>query len=161
MKFFIQKDLEKYFPKLFEAMNFHITNITKSYLGIAKRDLKILKKNFSNKKLYHFIRGVEFASIISSGELDVFKALENNYETLRTIRTDIDLHKDSFIVGFYEAKMNKLRNDLDDIKLKSKQAYFIDYWIRDIYTRCKHKQLDFIDYNTLVVDAVLEDKFGY
>lgn len=154
-------DFKTKFPDLFNSLNFKITNIEKSYLGMAKRDLKSYRKQPSNKKLYHIIRGIEFAESIDSGEDDIYGKLNQIHDDLKLIREDDNRTIDTELIESYENMMNTLRVHLKDIPLTDRQIYFIDYFIREVYIKNKDIQKDFIDYNTLIIDAVYSDKFGY
>ncbi len=137
-------------------------NTIKSYLGMAKRDLKILKYNFSNKKLYHFIRGLAFAEAILNNR-NIFDVLEENKLNLENCRNDSSLNKDSFIVGFYESKMNALRESIKDKQFKpsSSDLHDINKVISNIYYQYLNVQFTHINYGSLIEDAVYEEKFNY
>lgn len=137
-------------------------NTIKSYLGMAKRDIKMLKYNFSNKKLYHFIRGVEFAGSILNNQ-NIFDTLEENRLNLENCRNNGSLNKDSFMVGFYESKMNVLRESIKDKQCKpsSQDMYNINVAILNEYNAYSYFQKIFIDYGTIIEDAVYEEKFNY
>jgi len=63
--------------------NFINYNIIKSYLGLAKRDLKMYLsgKDSTPKKLSHFYRSVLFAEQLMGGELDLLKHRDFLYGT--------------------------------------------------------------------------------
>jgi hypothetical protein len=93
-------------------------NIIKSYLGMAKRDFKMLNKkdkNF-NKKASHFVRGVIFAQMLLKGDLDV--SFKNN-KYLLSLLSNIKNNNMSTIeildtCSTYETLMNELRKTLND-----------------------------------------------
>lgn len=156
-------EFRKQFKDLYSLANkLDKINTIKSYLGMAKRDIKMLKYDFNNKKLYHFVRGVEFASAILNDQ-NIFNILEENRLNMENCRNDSSLNKDSFIVGFYETKMNTLRESIKDkqFKPKSFDIMNINVAIFKIYYLYRDKQLDYIDYDSLIEDAVYEDKFNY
>jgi predicted nucleotidyltransferase len=114
--------LEKY------KSNFINYNVIKSYLGLAKRDLKIWKSttkkgNYSNsdsdKKLSHFFRGVIVARMLldkkytsNFNETKTFDN-ENDFEILYTSKTG-SLNNLSHIVMQYENYMLEIREELND-----------------------------------------------
>lgn len=152
------------FRKQFSNLYFFVNkldpiNTIKSYLGMAKRDLKILKYNFSNKKLYHFIRGLAFAEAILNNR-NIFDVLEENKLNLENCRNDSSLNKD---VGFYESKMNALRESIKDKQFKpsSSDLHDINKVISNIYYQYLNDQFTHINYGSLIEDAVYEEKFNY
>ena len=107
-------EFRKKFPDLYFFVNkLDKINTVKSYLGMAKRDIKAFKKEPSNKKAYHIQRGLLFADAILKGH-DIFDSLEENRLNLENCRAD----SYSFIVGFYETKMNTLRESIKDKQFK-------------------------------------------
>lgn len=155
------------FRKEFKNLYFFVNkldkiNTIKSYLGIAKRDLKMLKYEFTNKKLYHFVRVIEFADAILKDQ-NIFNVLEEIRMNLENCRNDESLFKDSSIVGFYESKMISLRESIKDKQFKplSWDMYNINQATSKIYYLYRDKQLDYINYDSLIEDAVYEEKFNY
>lgn len=53
-------EFKKKFPNLRDALNYNNTKIVKSYLGMAKRDLKTIRKQYNTKTASHFVRGLMF-----------------------------------------------------------------------------------------------------
>ncbi len=157
-------EFKEKFPNLWIFLNFRpITNVTKSYLGLAKRDLKSFKNlpqdkynTDTYKYISHFIRGILVAEDINN----VHNIIAHNHKLLRSIKTgEIVLSKDQFLE--YENKMNELRNNLKDYKFKSYDIANINTAIANVYNDYAHKQKSYIEYGTLIEDAIYEDKFGY
>ena len=155
------------FRKEFKDLYFFVNkldkiNTIKSYLGMVKRDIKALKKDHSNKKAYHIQRGLLFADAILNN-LNIFEILETHRLNLENCRDDKSLGKDSFIVDFYEAKMNSLRESIKDKQFKplSWDMYNINQAISNIYYLYSDKQVYYINYDNLIEDAVYEEKFNY
>lgn len=154
---------EKFKDLWFFLNKINITNITKSYLGLSKRDLKSFKNlpldkynADTYKKISHFIRGVLVAEDINS----VHNIIAYNHELLMQLKAgEIILSKDQILE--YENKMNELRTNLKDYKFKASDIYNINTVIAKIYYENINKQLSFIDYGRLIEDAIYEDKFGY
>ena len=137
-------------------------NIIKSYLGMAKRDIKTFKKEPSNKKAYHIIRGILFAESILN-RINIFETLGKYIENLSKIRYSEILLDFEFILKRYEYKMNALRKYINDkqLKLNATDMYNINNEILNIYNEYKDHQLTFIDYGTLIEDAIYNEKFNY
>lgn len=154
------KEFQEKFPEL-SNIKYNI-NVVKSYLGIAKRDFKILKKDFSNKKLYHFVRGVEFAEAVLK-DVDIFETLKENFDNLKNVRNNQTLNEHSVIVSFYGNKMESLKLEIKDNneKLSSTEAYIINKNIIKYYEQYKEKQKDFINYGNLIEEAIYNEKFNY
>ena len=57
--------------------------------------------------------------------------------------------------------MNALRNNLKDDKFKASDIYNINAAVSNIYNDYTSKQASFIDYGTLIEDAIYDYKFGY
>jgi len=109
----------------FDFINY---NVIKSYLGLAKRDLKIWKSttkngNYSNaesdKKLSHFLRGVITARMLLDNKYTTnFKKSstfdnENDFEILYMSKSGA-LNSLSTIVMQYESYMFEMREELND-----------------------------------------------
>jgi predicted nucleotidyltransferase len=133
-------------------------NIIKSYLGMAKRDVKMLKKELSHKKAYHIKRGILFAESILN-DMDIFETLENMRTHLEEIRNSRVVLLD---LEHMESKINYLRESIKDkqFKLNSTDMHNINTAILNVYNEYKVQQI-FIDYGTLIEDAVYEEKFNY
>lgn len=154
-------EFKKKFYNLFFFVNkLDKINTVKSYLGMVKRDIKALKKEHSNKKAYHIQRGVLFANcIMRDGDI---------FETLETMRTHLNEIRNSRVVlldlEYIETRMNELRESIKDkqFKPKSFDMYNISNAIYEIYFTFKDTiQPIFIDYDSLIEDAIYEDKFNY
>lgn len=138
-------------------------NTVKSYLGIAKRDLKLFKKEQSNKKAYHIQRGISFAQSIIE-EIDIFETIQTHRESLALLRDKHSLLDFDNIIKGAEYKMNLLRESIKDKQFKpsSWDMHNINNAIYDIYFTFKDRtQPSFIDYDSLIEDAVYEEKFNY
>ena len=137
-------------------------NIIKSYLGMAKRDIKTFKKEPSNKKAYHIIRGILFAESILN-DVNIFYSLDIHRKNLSTIRDTGTLLDFEGFIQIQEARINYLRESIKDkqFKLSSTDMYNINTAILNIYNEYKDQQQIFIDYGTLIEDAVYEEKFNY
>lgn len=161
----LQSDMFKQtFSNLWLCLNdIDITNITKSYLGLAKRDLKSFKNLPQDKyapdtykKVSHFVRGVLVSENINS----VHYIISDNHDLLTSIKnSEFTLDKSHILE--YENKMNELRNNLKDYKFRSDEVKRINDAICEIYSYYDDKQLTYIDYGHLIEDAIYEDKFGY
>ena len=108
----------KEFRKQFKDLYFFVNeldkiNTIKSYLGMAKRDIKSFKKEPSNKKAYHIQRGILFAESILN-MVDIFETLGKYIENLSKIRDSEILLDFEFILKRYEYKMNALREYIND-----------------------------------------------
>lgn len=95
--------------------SFYNYTVIKSYLGMAKRDYKILNKRYNGKKTSHFIRGVLFAQEILEYNLDSESAdLRNTWDSNRDLLKSVkeSVNKDDFLVkiNLYESKMNAIRS---------------------------------------------------
>lgn len=152
------------FRKQFPDLYFHVNNLdkintVKSYLGMAKRDIKSFKKEPSDKKAYHISRGILFANCIINNK-NIFEILEDTRTQLKEIRndySDIDIYH-------LETVMNSLRESIKDKQFKpsSLDMANINNDIYDIYCSFIDTiQPIFIDYVSLIEDAVYEEKFNY
>jgi len=116
---------------LWECRNYFINyNIIKSYLGLAKRDLKYWRKDTNNgklhtletnKKLSHFVRGVIYASKLLDNEfsLDLTKSttfgeVYNDHELLYSIKSGLSTIIFEKIVIYFESMMDILRKKLNE-----------------------------------------------
>lgn len=102
---------------LYEKRDQFITyNLIRSYLGLAKRDLKLYKKKKESYKLFHFVRGIEVADLLLnqrhySNNLNEFSFKD----LLLAIKNEqISNANISGILKEYEQKMNHLRSDLNE-----------------------------------------------
>ena len=151
------------FRKEFKDLYFFVNkldkiNTIKSYLGMAKRDIKAFKKEHSIKKAYHIQRGILFANcIMRNGDI---------FETLETMRTHLEEIRNSRVLldlEHIETRMNSLRESIKDKQFNplSQDMYNINVAISKIYYSYRDKQLDYINYNSLIEDAIYEEKFNY
>ena len=153
------------FYNLYHKLSKYKLKIIKSYLGMANRDLKSLRKEFSGKKLSHFIRGVEFAhSLANDRDLFEFVLDYNKRMYLLEIKNN-DFVDDSTLetVAIYETRMDTLRAVVDSArveKLSWEDAALINYIIEDVYKKF-HKGVDSLDINMLFCKAIYNDDFGY
>lgn len=105
-------------------------NIIKSYLGLAKRDLKFWRKDTydgeknkmeTNKKLSHFVRGVIFANnlLLNTFSMDLSKTSTyagsgyNDFELLNSIKNGESTDYFAEYVLYFEFLMSSLRDDLN------------------------------------------------
>lgn len=117
-------------------------NIIKSYLGLAKRDLKYYKKDTSNlrnhtketnKKLSHFVRGIIFAKMLLSGyfvvdmeDTNTFGDFVPDLDLLTRIKDGTTEAMNAELVHYFENAMNELRIELNH-KLETGQiSRFMD-----------------------------------
>ena len=137
-------------------------NIIKSYLGMAKRDLKMLKKETNNKKAYHIKRGILFAESILN-DVNIFCTLDIHRENLSIIRDTRTLLDFECFIQIYEARINQLRVSIKDKQSRpfSQDMRNINESILEVYNKYPLVQQTFIDYGTLIEDAIYQDKFGY
>lgn len=159
------KNHSKEFKFLSELEVFNNVNVIKSYLGMAKRDLKALKGNFSTKKLYHLSRGILFAEAMLNSKC-IFEALKENYSKLKEIREkDVYFYTESYLIGLNVLiiKMNKLREQIQnkEFKLTADDVLIIDSIISNIVNQKMYKIKTNINYKNLIVDAVYNNKFNY
>ena len=155
------------FRKEFKDLYFFVNkldkiNTIKSYLGMAKRDIKMLKKEPSNKKAYHIKRGILFAESMLN-DVNIFETLNTHRENLSLIRDTGSLLDFEHIIKRDETRINYLRESIKDKYFKplSWDMYNINVAISKIYYLYIDKQLDYINYDSLIEDAVYEEKFNY
>lgn len=159
------KNHSKEFKFLSELEVFDNVNVIKSYLGMAKRDLKAIKGEFSTKKLYHIARGVLFAEAVLNSR-NIFDVLKENYSDLKKIReTDSSFYFGINLTAQHllEIKMNKLRDQIQnkEFKLTADDVLIIDSIISNIVNQKKYKIKFSINYKNLIVNAVYNNKFNY
>lgn len=155
------------FRAQFKYLYFYINkldkiNIIKSYLGMAKRDVKMLKKEHSNKKVYHIKRGILFAESILN-DVNIFCTLDIHRENLSIIRDTQTLLDFEGFIQIQEARINYLRESIKDkyFKPESNNIKSINNRIAEIYNKYKGKQITYIYYGTLIEDAIYNEKFNY
>jgi len=131
-------------------------NIIKSYLGMAKRDLKNYSKLTYNgtknveensKKLCHVYRGISFATQLLDGDLNVeidksddfyfYKDLKFTKDTIKEFENDI-LNLRNELNGKLETC--KIRRFMDPKKLKE-----LDLKTKDFISSCKTYKIDYKD----------------
>jgi len=112
--------------------NFRNYNIIKSYLGLAKRDLKYWRKDTNNgkkntietdKKLSHFIRGVIFAKNLLDDKfsLDLNESITfndckyNDFELVDRLKNGSLDYSFNMLINYFENLMNETRNKLNDL----------------------------------------------
>lgn len=159
-------------------------NIIKSYLGIAKRDLKYWRKDThnnkihdtkTNKKLSHFVRGIIFANNILNDNFSLdlkathtFKEFKyDDFELVVRIKDgNIDISYD-ILVEKFETKMNDLRNLLNRLHDEKRIPTFMNvdqmYEISDLckkFVRNCKIDISHIDYDKLIID-VIENGLSY
>lgn len=151
-------------------------NVIKSYLGMAKRDLKFYRKETgglrkhtpeTNKKLSHFVRGVTFAKMLLKGKFVVdmkdthsFKEFVSDIELLKGIKSGIHgMHAD--IVEYFEREMDELRDELNKRLDNQKIVKFmepsimkqIDYELM-MFTKNQHTDVDKLDYGDIFYETL-------
>lgn len=152
----------KYFDELYNIINKYNINVIKSYLGLAKRDLKELKKNYSGKKMFHFIRGVEFAYSLANDE-NIFSILENK-ERLLKIKNSDEINEDiRETMALYESSMNTLRAVVNSTKINIdyKDIISINNIIKDITNDNYYKKQNNLDIDNLFIKAIFNNEFNY
>ncbi len=151
------------FSELYFYMNkLDKINVVKSYLGMAKRDIKSFKKEPSNKKAYHIERGILFAESMLN-DVNIFCTLDIHRENLSTIRDTETLLDFEGFIQIQEVRINQLRESIKDkyLKHESNNIKSINNRITEIYNKYKDKQITYIYYGTLIEDAVYNEKFNY
>lgn len=144
-------------------------NLIKSYLGIAKRDLKDYNKNKSNKKAYHFVRGVMFANYLLDGEftLDLSSRntfyYDNDYNILEDIRknglTDNALELFSEDLVNLRKRLNKMHDARSiNMYMDVDRMIKLDHWIDTCYLGSS--TVDFEEVNKIFYNA-LENGIKY
>ncbi len=101
--------------------SFYSYSVIKSYLGMAKRDLGIIKKKYSGKKDSHFVSGVLFAEAIIDG-VDIREVWEKNREILLEVKASDNIMQVSMLIRQGEERMNnaraKINSFLNDGKIE-------------------------------------------
>jgi hypothetical protein len=145
------------YPSLSSLRIFDNVNVVKSYLGMAKRDIKMYRKSKDFKKAYHIARGILFAEGILM-KRDIFEVLEENRSLLMTFRTTKD---DDTLIDEFENKMNILRESIknDVFAMSSSEAYELEQVMFDIMSK-RGQPLSY-PWGTLIVEAIYDEKFNY
>jgi len=125
---------------LWERRNYFINyNIIRSYLGLARRDLKFWRKftnngkkhtDETNKKLSHFVRGVIFAYNLMSDNFSLNlkntttyeESGLNDYDLVLSIKHGFTSEHFVEYVLYFEMLMDNLRDDLNN-KLNNHKIY--------------------------------------
>lgn len=150
----------KFYDVWFFLNNCSKYNVIKSYLGMAKRDLKYLKYYQSNKKAYHIVRGILLAEAIIENK-DIFKVLEEQHNSLSIMRKESSLLDFEHIFKRNEIKMNELRDTIQESRITSTEISNINISILNVYNEYKEYQKNYIEYNFIIEEAVYNDKFNY
>jgi predicted nucleotidyltransferase len=149
-------EFKKKFPNLRDALNYYNTKIIKSYLGMAKRDLKTIRKRYNPKTASHFIRGLYFAEAIMNNE-HIFNLDLRFLKNIKAGECDLS----STNLSAYEYKMNNLRESLEDKQIDAVRLLEIETEIGNI----TKKYIDFIyreiDSKKYFIRAHLFNEFGY
>lgn len=152
----VQGKFKEKFEDLYYALNYYNTKIIKSYLGMAKRDLKTIRKNYNPKTASHFIRGLHFAEAIMNNE-HIFNLDLRFLKNIKTGECDLS----STNLSTYEYKMNNLRESSEDKQIDAVR-------LLEIETEISKINLEFIDllYNKIdskkyFIRAHLFNNFGY
>jgi len=166
---------------LYEYKDFFINyNIIKSYLGLAKRDLKYWKKDTNNgkkhttethKKLSHFVRGILFAKLLSENNFDfnlkskhTFSEFNyNDLELLSKIKIGLLDYSFDYIISVINPYMEQLRI-LNNKKLEEGSIH--RYMKTDILAKLDTEiqktvekmdtEIVFLDYDNLFYKALEE-----
>lgn len=136
---------------------FYSYNIMKSYLGLARRDLKFAKKlkpvvnGFNHKKLYHAARGVRAVQDILSGEYrnvaqeEAFKKYLKETKEGKILKCEADS-----IYKFTEAFCDQYRKDINTMLEKDHinrimnvgRMACLDAWLKG-FVQANKKDIDF------------------
>lgn len=101
---------------------FYNYNIIKSYLGLAKRDLKQVQSNsFINyKKLSHAYRGIVSAEAILNKNYDnLLSQYQDDYKVIKSLKVTQSCGDVQSLINSLELRMNNLRDELN-IKLNQR-----------------------------------------
>ena len=177
----IQTDLQWLYSFRNHFINY---NIIKSYLGLAKRDLKYWKKDTSNmrnhtsetnKKLSHFVRGIIFANMLIKGSFTMDLINTKTYskfnysdlELLDRIKHGTLDYSFNMIVDFFEKQMHFLRVENNTNLENKKIPLYMDTKIlkqldNEVinFTNTFKDRIDKVDYGELYYDA-LENGLHY
>lgn len=177
----IQTDLQWLYSFRNHFINY---NIIKSYLGLAKRDLKYWKKDTSNmrnhtsetnKKLSHFVRGIIFANMLIKGSFTMDLINTKTYskfnysdlELLDRIKHGTLDYSFNMIVDFFEKQMHFLRVENNTNLENKKIPLYMDTKIlkqldNEVinFTNKFRDKVDKVDYGELYYDA-LENGLHY
>lgn len=116
MNFEVSKTLEfkQAFNDLYLDLYFRNVFIVKSYLGLAKRDLKTIRHKYNGKTASHFVRGLIFAEKTNNNEMVILNDDEINL--LKQIKEETKILEIKEL-NDYENKMFELRNNLEINKI--------------------------------------------
>ncbi len=134
-------------------------NVIKSYLGLAKRDLKYWNRDTNNgkkhtiethKKLSHFVRGVIFAKMLINGyfklDLDEHRTFSEfdytDLEVLDRLKHGVLDYSFSMLIKLVENLMNNLREE-NNKNLENKNVVL--YMNPNIMKELDYKVTKFID----------------
>lgn len=143
--------------------SFYNYQIIKSYLGMAKRNYKILNKKYSGKKASHFVRGVLSADTIFNG-VDINDVWKQHRKTLSMIKNSDEEFES---IDFYRELMDKLREKLNK-KLEAQEIpkymkpydmFLFDEQVKSFCTTSAYmnKQQYSIDYGMLFYETYKTD----
>lgn len=145
------------FPSLSKLPIFDNVNVVKSYLGMAKRDIKMYRKSKDIKKAYHIARGILFAEAILM-KRDIFEVLEENRGLLTTFR---NVKADDRIIDDYENKMNRLRESIKNevFVMSSDDAFTLEQEMFEVMKKVGQPMC--YPWGKLIVEAIYDEKFNY
>lgn len=145
------------YPSLSSLPIFNNVNVVKSYLGMAKRDIKMYRKSKDFKKAYHIARGILFAEGILM-KRDIFEVLEENRSLLMTFRTT---KADDTLIDEFENKMNILRESIKNevFTMSSDDAFTLEQEMFEVMK--KVGQPVSYPWGKLIVEAIYDEKFNY
>lgn len=165
---------------------FHTYNIIISYLGMAKRDFKMLNRDSSEfrkfdkeiaKKMCHFLRGYLFAKMIFNHTFDLSmntKILEHNFindgdflKKIKNMEVGIDENIIKYIKHINDVEIVELRQSVNKALEQKKIARYLDVNTLskiDTYVKDLNKKyslsMELINYKDLYLN-VLENGLEY
>lgn len=155
----VQGKFKEKFEDLYYALNYYNTKIIKSYLGMAKRDLKTIRKRYDPKTASHFIRGLYFAEAIIYNK-NIFEKVHYKSEVLQGIKSGSYILSDNEY-SFWELRMNELRNSLEDKQIDAVRLLEIETEISKINLEFSDLLYNKIQSKKYFIRAHLFNDFGY
>lgn len=150
-------------------------NIIKSYLGLAERDYKSLKKEFTPKKLMHFVRGVIISNyLINRNDLNfldsnLMRIIKQNSDDLIDVR--LNSTKDDYRILYYYNMLRASKTELNrmlDAKeitkgITAEDAHDINKFLFNLCSKEEYqeKQQHFINYGNIIEKGHYENDMGY
>lgn len=112
------------FPELSDALSCYNYKVIKSYLGMAKRDLKTIRKKYNNKTASHFLRGLMFSEQMILRQ-NIFALSTHDFNILKQVKLGINTLSENDL-KFYEEHMNNLRESLIEQKIDAVRLFEIE-----------------------------------